>query len=243
MSTYVYGITHDTGALDGSGLTGVGDPPSEVRFVRTDGLAAAVSTAPQGLRAKRRDLSAHQEVLVDLARRDAVLPMRFGAVAEDDEAVAAELRRAKEHYTALLDRLKDRVEFNVKAVHIEEAALRTVLSEDESLREANERLRAQDGGTPAERMAFGEQVAGALEELRRRDADTVVEPLAAHAEQVAMGPPVDDCLANVSLLVHRDRGEELTREVGRLQGKLGHLMEISVNGPLPPYSFVAEPAQ
>ncbi|MBX9389430.1 GvpL/GvpF family gas vesicle protein [Streptomonospora nanhaiensis] len=243
MSTYVYGITHDSGSLDAAKLTGVGEPPSEVRFVRADGLAAAVSTTPEGLRAKRRDLAAHQEVLVELAREAAVLPMRFGAVAPDDEAVAAELRRSRDHYTALLDRLRDRVEVNVKATHIEEAALRAVLTENEELRRANERLREAGGGTPADRMAFGEQVAAALEDLRRRDADTVVEPLAKHADQVSMGPPVDNCLANVSLLVHRDKAEELNREVGRLQGRLGRLMEFKVNGPLPPYSFVTEPGR
>lgn len=148
MSTYVYGITHDSGSLDAAKLTGVGEPPSEVRFVRADGLAAAVSTTPEGLRAKRRDLAAHQEVLVELAREAAVLPMRFGAVAPDDEAVAAELRRSRDHYTALLDRLRDRVEVNVKATHIEEAALRAVLTENEELRRANERLREAGGGPP-----------------------------------------------------------------------------------------------
>ncbi|PRY02363.1 GvpL/GvpF family gas vesicle protein [Allonocardiopsis opalescens] len=243
MSTYVYGIVRADGAPDPATLTGVGEPPAEVRLVRGGDLAAAVSTAPEGLRPKRRDLGAHQEVLVELARHGAVLPMRFGAVAEDDSEVAAELERSAGHYAGLLDRLADRVEVNVKAAHVEEAALRTVLAEDEELRAANEELRAAGGGSTAERMAFGERVSDALAERRERDAETVVRPLSEHAESVVLGPPVGGCLANVSLLVHRDRLDEVHRAVAALQQEKGGLMEIRLNGPLPPYSFVTPPGQ
>lgn len=241
MSTYVYGFVHDDGSLDEMELSGVGEDAPPVRFVRAHGIAAAVSDAPQGLRAKRRDLAAHQEVLQRLARNHGVLPMRFGAVSEDDDTVAAELGRFADHYSTLLDRLEDRVEFNVKASHVEEAALRTVLGEDEGLRSRNEALRKAGGGTPAERMAFGEQVAQALEELKQRDSGAVVEPLAEHAERTAQGLLVDGCLANVSFLVHRDRAEEFLGEAERLRREFDAYMEVRVNGPLPPYSFVTSP--
>lgn len=243
MSTYVYGIVRNPSASDPTALTGVGDPPSEVRLVRSGDLAAAVSTAPEGLLPKRRDLGAHQDVLVSLGEQGSVLPMRFGAVAPDDQAVAGELDLGRRHYEDLLDRLEGRVEFNVKVSHIEEAALRVVLTEDTELHRANERLRATEGGSPAERIAFGEQVAHALEELERDHADAVTRPLAALAERVAVGPPVNTCLANVSLLVPRERMDDVSREVDELRRTLGHLMEFRLNGPLPPYSFVDEPGE
>lgn len=123
MSTYVYGIVRDDASLDGVKLSGVGPDAAPVRFVRAYGVAAVVSDAPETLRAKRRDLEAHQNVLLDLAQERGVLPLRFGAVSEDDVAVAAELSRLADHYSVLLDKLQGRVEFNVKAQHIEEAAL------------------------------------------------------------------------------------------------------------------------
>jgi Gas vesicle synthesis protein GvpL/GvpF/Gas vesicle synthesis protein GvpO len=64
------------------------------RVVRHDGLVAVVSDAPEGLRAKRRDLEAHEQVLESLGDAGPVLPMRFGSVAADDTAVEAELRAA-----------------------------------------------------------------------------------------------------------------------------------------------------
>lgn len=242
MSTYVYGMVLATDAPEAVELTGVGDPPAPVRLVVHSGLAAIVSTTPEGLRAKRRDLAAHQEVLMELARRGPLLPMRFGALAPDDASVEAELERASEHYSVLLEELRDRVEVNVKATHIEDEALRTVLIEDDDLRAQNEQMRAAGGGTPDEQMAFGERVSAALEELRKRDSDKVVAPLATHADKIAFGPPVDNCLANVSLLVHRDKLDDVGREASELQKSLGGLMEIRVNGPLPPYSFVTDPS-
>lgn len=241
MSTYVYGIVHGPSAPDPTALTGVGDPPAEVRLVRSGGLAAAVSTAPEGLLPKRRDLGAHQDVLMSLGERGAVLPMRFGAVAPDDRAVARELDTGRRRYEDLLDRLEGRVEFNVKAFHLEEAALRVVLAEDEGLRRSNERLRAAGGGSPSDRMAFGEQVAHAVEELERNHADVVSRPLAALADRVVAEPPAGGYLANVSLLVPRKRMDDVGREVDELRRTLGHLMEFRLNGPLPPYSFVDEP--
>ncbi|WP_017588506.1 GvpL/GvpF family gas vesicle protein [Nocardiopsis ganjiahuensis] len=241
MSTYVYGIVRSTSAPDPSALGGVGDPPGEIRLVRSGDLAAVVSTAPEGLLPKRRDLSAHHDVLMFLGERGAVLPMRFGAVAPDDAEVTSELERGRQRYEELLDRLEGRVEFNVKVSHVEEAALRAVLTEDPELRQANERLVAAGGGSPPDRMAFGEQVAHALEDLERHHADLVTPPLAALAERVVTGPPVGTSLANLSLLVPRERMKEVESEVDGLRRSFGPLMEFQLNGPLPPYSFVDDP--
>ena len=63
MSTYVYGIAASSHPSLPEGMGGVGDPPREVRILREGDLAAVVSEAPEGLRPKRKDLLAHQNVL------------------------------------------------------------------------------------------------------------------------------------------------------------------------------------
>jgi len=60
VSTYIYAITSAGHPLRLDGLKGVGEPANELRTVRTDALAAVISDAPGDLRAKRRDLVAHQ---------------------------------------------------------------------------------------------------------------------------------------------------------------------------------------
>ncbi|MFC7328730.1 GvpL/GvpF family gas vesicle protein [Marinactinospora rubrisoli] len=239
MSCYVYAITRDDHPLDIEGEKGVGEPAEPVRVLRAAGLAAVTSTAPENLRARRRDLEAHQRVLRRLTDQGTVLPMRFGAVAENEDAVLAELERSEEYYRTELAELDGRVEINVKAAYLEEAALREALLGDPELRAANEALRVAGGGSYDERIAFGERVANALERLRGRDADRIMEALSAHAERLAPGPPVDGCVANVSLLVDRPRIREVGAAVEELRAATAGLMEVRVSEPLPPYSFVA----
>jgi len=88
---YVYGIVpQDVEAT--ADARGVGDPPARVEVVRHEDIAALVSaidvTKPLG---RPEDLMAHQQLL-DASSADApVLPIRFGAVMADAEAVVNEL--------------------------------------------------------------------------------------------------------------------------------------------------------
>ena len=113
MSTYVYGFTRATHRLAVNGLRGVGSQP--LRVLSGSGLAAVVSDAPEGLRAKRRDLEAHEAVLDALTAAATVLPMRFGTVAPRDVAVVTELEANAPRYRQLLAKLAGCVELNVKA--------------------------------------------------------------------------------------------------------------------------------
>ncbi len=81
MSTYVYGITAASHPPLPEGMGGVGDPARPVRVLTEGELAAVVSDAPRGLRPKRRELLAHQNVLAEIGAGGCVLPMRFGSVA------------------------------------------------------------------------------------------------------------------------------------------------------------------
>lgn len=238
MTTYVYAITRDSHPLKLGDRTGVGEQPAKLRTVRADGLAAVVSDAPENLRAKRRDLLAHETVLEELMTGGPMLPMRFGMVAPDDETVERELAARAKSYDAILADLEGRAEFNVKAFHREEAVLRELLTQNEELRRANEALRRAGGGDHQERMAFGERVAVALEERRAADGDRMVSILRQHAVRVSLGPPVDGAFVNASLLVGEDERPALEETVNKLRDEVGWLMELNLYGPLPPYSFV-----
>ena len=238
MSTYVYGFTHAAHPMHIDGITGVGSHNPPVRVLRHDGLAAVVSDAPEDLRAKRRDLEAHQWILESLCAGGTVLPMRFGTVAPDDAAVQAELDASGERYADLLGRLDGKVEINVKAIHRESDILRDLLVRDRPLREWNERLRTTGGGTPEARMEFGEEVAAALEERRTADAERVLAGLQPHVVQTSLGPPVDGCFVNASFLVPESGRGEFDAAVARVRDWLGPVADVNVHGPLPPYSFV-----
>jgi hypothetical protein len=245
VSTYVYGITAGSHPSLPEGLTGVGDPPREVRILHEGDLAAVVSDAPEDLRPKRRELLAHQTVLSEAGAEGCVLPMRFGSVAPDDSAVTGVLAERAEHYRERLRALDDRVEYNIKANHVEEAVLHHVMAENPEIRALAESNRKSGGGSYESKIQLGEMVAAAVKDKEAEDATTLERALEPAADAVSVGPESTGWLANVSFLVKREAAEEFLAAVERARREMPHL-EVRVNGPLPPYSFVepgpAEPA-
>ncbi|MFF5251236.1 GvpL/GvpF family gas vesicle protein [Streptomyces leeuwenhoekii] len=245
MSTYVYGITASTHPSLPEGMGGVGDPPRPVRILREGELAAVVSDAPEGLRPKRKDLLAHQNVLSETGAAGCVLPMRFGSVAPDDEAVTGVLAERAAHYRERLRTLDGRVEYNIKANHVEEAVLHHVMAESPEIRALAEANRKAGGGSYEDKIRLGEMVAQAVKAREAEDAAALQRVLEPAAEAVSTGPDSTGWLANVSFLVDRGSAETFLAAVEQARKELPHL-EVRVNGPLPPYSFVepgpAEPA-
>ncbi|MFF4269369.1 GvpL/GvpF family gas vesicle protein [Streptomyces sp. NPDC001536] len=237
MSTYVYGIIDGSGPSLPADLTGVGDPPRPVRVLTGGELGAVVSDAPEGLRPKRKDLLAHQNVLAEAGSGGCVLPMRFGSVAPDDETVVSVLGERAEHYKERLRALNGRVEYNVKATHDEEAVLHRVMAENPELRALTEANRQAGGGSYEDKLRLGEMVVAAVKAREAEDAAEVQHELEASAKAVSAGPESTGWLANVSFLVERDEAEAFLAAVEQVRKARPHL-ELRVNGPLPPYSFV-----
>ncbi|MET9090251.1 GvpL/GvpF family gas vesicle protein [Streptomyces sp. NPDC004237] len=237
MSTYVYGIAAATHPALPEGVGGVGDPPRQVRVLTAGELAAVVSEAPEGLRPKRRDLLAHQNVLAEAGGGGCVLPMRFGSVAPDDDSVTGVLTERADHYLERLRALDGRVEYNVKASHVEEAVLHRVLSENPALRTLAEANRQAGGGSYESRLQLGELVVTAVQVREAEDALEVRQTLEREAAAVHMGPESTGWLANVSFLVDRAGAEKFLAGFEALRKSHPHL-DLRINGPLPPYSFV-----
>jgi hypothetical protein len=238
MASYVYCFTHAEHPLPLRGLRAVGAEETALRAVRHEGLAAVVGDAPEGLRPKRRDLVAHETVLETLTAAGTVVPMRFGTVAPDDDAVVAEMARGARRYAELLTRLAGHVERNVKGAHQEDALLADLLTDIPELRARNEALRAAGGGGQPDRLAFGEQMSIAVEQRRTRDAAYVVGALRPLAMLDRHAPSIKGCFVNVSFLIPSGAQDDFDAVVAQLRTAMDGYAELRVSGPLPPYSFV-----
>ncbi|GAA2303511.1 GvpL/GvpF family gas vesicle protein [Streptomyces kunmingensis] len=236
-STYVYGIASADHPALPDGMEGIGDPARTVRLVKEGTLTAIVSDAPDDLRPKRRDLLAHQNVLAEAGAGGAVLPMRFGNVAPDEEAVATVLAERAEHYRERLRELDGKVEYNVKAQHDEEAVLHRVMAESAEIRTVTEANRRAGGGSHEEKLRLGELVVAAVQAREAQDAVTLQRLLETAADAVSTGAQSTGWLANISFLVDRSAAEHFLAAVETARRELAHV-ELRVNGPLPPYSFV-----
>jgi hypothetical protein len=245
VSTYVYGITASSHPALPKDLGGVGEPPRPVRVLTAGELAALVSEAPEELRPKRRELLAHSNVLAEAGAGGCILPMRFGSIAPDDDTVTSVLAERAEHYKERLEALDGKVEYNVKATHAEEAVLHRVLAANPEIRAMTEANRQAGGGSYEQRLRLGEMVVAAVKAQEAEDATDVQHTLEPAADAVSQGPGSTGWLANVSFLVARDSVETFMAAVEELRKDHPHL-DLRVNGPLPPYSFVepgpAEPA-
>ncbi|MFJ9909737.1 GvpL/GvpF family gas vesicle protein [Streptomyces sp. NPDC101152] len=241
MSTYVYGITHASHSLS-KDVHGVGDPPEPVRVLRQGQLAAIVSDAPEELRPKRRDLLAHQRVLDAAGEDGVVLPIRFASVSPDDETVTTVLAERADHLLERLRVLEGKAEYNLKANHNEEAVLRLVVADNDEIRSLAEANRQAGGGSQEDKVRLGEMIAAALQTREAADAELLQRELGPAAEAVSAAPPSTGWLANLSFLIDRASAAQFLDAVDQLRRQQPHL-ELRVNGPLPPYSFVDDASE
>jgi hypothetical protein len=113
MSTerYIYAIaTRDTQLP--AGLTGLGN--SALSTVSWGSLAAVTSPLTlRGLRRTTENVLRHGAIVEELQQRGPTLPVRFGTVVADPEAVAQALAERYAELTADLARLGDKVEFGL----------------------------------------------------------------------------------------------------------------------------------
>ena len=236
--TVVYGIVPAETPLDGV-PAGIGGAP--VGRVVSGGLAALVSPVEgEELKATRRDLLSHSAVLERAIAAGPVLPLRFGIVLRDEDAVAQELLGPRrDELTALLERFERLVELRVKAFYDEEAVLREIVRSDPAIARLNEATRGLSAAsTHPERVRLGEAVAHALAARRERDADAIFTRLRPLAEDAVVEETESSLAFTASFLVDRGRIEAFDAAMDELARAHEGLITFKYLGPLPPHSFV-----
>ncbi|MQA83582.1 MAG: gas vesicle protein GvpFL [Streptosporangiales bacterium] len=238
---YVYGVVPSTAALP-DGLRGVGDSPGTVRLVRHGGLAAAVSDVSQDRPlGSRHDLLAHQRVLDTLMTASTVLPMRFGVVLGDAEAVTSDL--LEPHHYRFVDALAEfsgYTQFTVRGRYEQDMVLREVLAEDPETQRLQEVVREllPDSGY-YDRIRLGELVFHALQRTREADGEVAVDTLAPYAASIRLREPAgDDGAVDAAVLVGHEHRDGFERAVEHLGARWAGRIRLRMLGPLPPYDFV-----
>jgi gas vesicle protein GvpL/GvpF len=241
-AVYVYGIAQASERI-AIESPGVGEPEAGVRRIAHRELAALVSDVKRGPLAAARDLRAHWRVLDEAAAKATVLPVRFGTVMENDQAVVDEfLAPRHDHLVAQLAALSGKVQLTVKGFYDEERLMRGVVEKSPAVARLSQRVRGRPAdATYYERIELGELVAGEVEQARERDSAMVLErlePLAVAARLEA--PSTQDGAVHAAFLVERGRVDEFSGAVTKLAGEVEGRMRLRYIGPLPPYSFADE---
>ena len=237
--TVVYGIVPAETPLDGA-PPGIAGAP--VRRVAAGGLAALVSAVGDDeLRATRRDLLSHSAVLEHAVAAGPVLPLRFGTVLRDEDAVVEELLQPRrDELAALLERFERLVELRVKAFYVEEEVLKQIVRSDPAiarLREATQGV--PDAAAYPQRVRLGEAVAHALDARRQHDAESILARLRPLAEDVVVEESEAALALTASFLVDRGRVAAFDEAMDELARNHEGLITFKYLGPLPPHSFVS----
>lgn len=231
---YVYGVTWADVGL--SSAQGVAD--TSVRVIEHGELAALVSDLPSAeIRARRRDLLRHADVLQQAFERRTILPLGFGTVFASGEDVVADLLEPRyEELVALLQSLDGLVELTLRALY-DEAGVLAALLRDEP------RIAALRGSRdPAAQVALGEAVAHALADRRTRDADEIVVSLSTLAREVDVEERVAEYeVVRAAFLVERSAVEDVEAQAEELARRQEGVIRFKLTGPLPPHHFVSEP--
>ena len=240
-AVYVYGILPCDVEMQ-PGFTGVGDPPGEVRLVRNRDLAALVSDIrldrPLG---GADDLFAHEQLLDATAGVVPVLPLRFGSVLTDDDAVAAELLDANyDQFTAALGELDGQAEYIVKGRYRDEAVLGEVLDENPRAAALRERIRDADPDASRNgRIELGQIVSEAVAAKREEDTRALGDAVSGKVTASMVRPATHELDAvYVAFLVAADQTERFSETVSRLADEWQDRIEVRLIGPLAAYDFV-----
>lgn len=243
---YVYGILPGDIELT-SDLRGVGDPPGEIRVVRSGDLAALVSDVHPGEPlGSPEDLAAHKEIL-DASSADApVLPMRFGAVLDNEDGVAHELLdEHRDEFERALTELEGKAEYLVKGRYVEQAILEEILSENKEAARLRDGIRGADrDATRDAQIKLGELINDAVTAKRERDTRTLGKVMADHCEASLVRDPMHELDAvHVAFLAQVDQEREIEGVVRDLGERWEGRIELRLLGPMAAYDFVgaAEP--
>jgi Gas vesicle synthesis protein GvpL/GvpF len=215
--------------------------PGEVWVEESGDLAAIVGDAPgENAKAIRDQALAHARVLETAVLDAPVVPFRFGMVVGDGAVGRELLEPWHDQLAALLDSVRDYVQFTLKAIYDEDAALREIVESYPEIAQLREQTRDSDEmATRDSRVRLGELVSLALEQLRQRDASAIMDrltPLAAVSRVESL--ETEFMALNAPFLVDRELVREFEDAAAEVADEQVGRMKLTLHGPLPAFDFI-----
>jgi hypothetical protein len=207
-------------------------------------VSAVVSDAPPGpIALTRTNIRAHADAIQELLETaTAVVPLKFGTVFPDEEAIRQDLLCERgDGLARLLRRVENRVEFRLKAFYVEESVLREVVHENPAIADLNRRTRVVSADAAYyDSIQLGELVASALAAKRAKDTNAIMSRLAplATAHLIEDEPYGEWNVATASFLVDRSGASRFDDALADLAEDSQGRIRFRCVGPLAPYSFV-----
>jgi Gas vesicle synthesis protein GvpL/GvpF len=238
-AVYVYGIVRANTPRDLQ-VRGIADAP--VAEVTHGDLSALVSRVATPVRAKRRELLSHSEVLNAAVAEGTVLPLSFGTVFPDEETLVSDfLEPRAAELRDLLARLAGRVELTLKGYYRQEAVLAAIVRSNPRIARLREATRERPGaGTQGALLELGTAVAAELDARSRTDAAAILDELRPLVADLRVDDrAIEGQVLRASLLVERQHVAAVDAATDAIARRHADRIEFKYVGPLAPHSFVA----
>ncbi|HUN35402.1 MAG TPA: GvpL/GvpF family gas vesicle protein [Trebonia sp.] len=240
-AVYIYGILPGDVAFKEQ-PAGIGDPPSPVRLVPYRDIAALVSDVdPARPLDSPDDLLIHQELLDASAAAVPVVPVRFGAVVANEEAVVTELLEPSyNELSAALAELDGFQEYIVRGRYVQDAILAEILAEDpEAAALAAQTFDTDPAATRDGRSQLTGLISERLADKRALDTQQLGDALASQASTSVVRPAADELEAvHTAFLVKATDVDEMVSAAQELAAGWEGRIELRILGPVAAYDFV-----
>lgn len=237
---YIYGVIRK-GEEKSFGPIGIGEQGNEVYTVPYQDIAAVISDSPIiDYKSLTKDivakyLLAYQSVIEQVMKHYAIIPFRFGTMTESNEEIKAIMVHGYPKFTDALKKMQDKIELDVMALWDKDKVFKDIAEEPE-VKKFKEAIKQNP--SDQDRIKLGRMVAASLDKRKEKYAKEILAKLGEFAEDLCIHDVMgDEMIANVSLLIRKDREKELDLEMGELDRKYEGRVNFRCVGPLPPYSF------
>jgi hypothetical protein len=211
-------------------------------LISANGITCVVSeNASDHLRPERRYLAVHRDILNWLmARSSAVLPVRFGTMADSESGVRALLSRNHADLVRQLGRVRGKVEMGLRVTWDVPNIFEFFVEHKPELRAERDRLFARRGETDRdERIELGRMFERLLEEERDAFTGGVEEVLTNCCAEIKHNQPRNEReVMNLACLIERDSQPQFETHVLEAAQRFDNNYAFDYNGPWSPHSFV-----
>lgn len=223
------------------GPIGIGGRGADVYTIPFQGLAAVVSDTPvQPYDPTRENALALENVNDSVMKEFTVIPMSFGTVFRTREDVIEFLKDTSEALRGVLEKMKDKIEFGLKANWDPEMVLREVEQEREDIRRLKEEIITNRlASTYFARMQLGRLVERAMSEKSEEFVHEIFDHLRDCAIAARHNKPIGDkMILNAAFLVERNEAGRFDQKVQEIAQRYEGKLRFIYTGPWPPYNFV-----
>ena len=218
----------------------------ETYLIKGERFAAVVrdAAASSFIRRDRPELARlllqHQQVIERVMAWTAVLPVKFGTVAPDGQAVARSLANGAAAFADAFERMKGKTQFEILVTWDPDPVFAAIAAEPEVARLREELMADDRASDPLAVGRLGALAKRIFDQRRNELADGIVQVLRQTAADAVPNALMDDRMVlNIALLVDSGRTAVLDDCLETLDASYGGKLTFRCIGPLPPHSFAA----